>query len=163
MSDTRICGRLGAMVVFFTSISYVSYTGYYPPMEVLIACGFGSSIRKSIHYMYDNRACAYVDTRSFLLNGPTKGKAHTAPSECRIDQHSSASPPQRPSDGMFGGRRRRGMWLVLRGVSYRATRPGGWPWMVWIRMKRLVLHQTPPPGQAYELVTSKMAIRAGEA
>ena len=52
---------------------------------------------------------------------------------------------------------------MLRGVSYRATRPGGAPWLVWIRVKRLALHQTPPPGQAYELSLSKMAIRAGEA
>ena len=56
---------------------------------------------------------------------------------------------------MFGERRHLEV-VGVREVSYRATRPG-------IRMKRLALHQTPPPGQAYELVISKMAIRAGEA
>lgn len=72
MSDTRICGRLGAIVVLFTSISWVLYIGYYPPMEVLFAYKYRSSTRIEVNllYMYDNRACAYVDTSSFLFNPP---------------------------------------------------------------------------------------------
>lgn len=47
-------------------------------MEVLLAYKCRSSIRKkSIHYMYDNRTGAYVDTRSFLFNAPLKEGTHS--------------------------------------------------------------------------------------
>ena len=53
---------------------------------------------------------------------------------------------------MFGGGRRHLDVVGARGsvLSCDKTRGRalGWYGMVWIRMKRLVLHQTPPPGQA---------------
>ena len=53
MSDTRICGRLGAIVVIIvTLVSWVLYTGYYPPMEVLFAYEYGSSIRIEVNSLY---------------------------------------------------------------------------------------------------------------
>ena len=69
-----------------------------------------------------------------------------------IEYYASPKPPR---IDLFGGRRHLDV-VGVGEVSYRATKLG-------IRMKRLALHQTPPPGQAYELVTSKLAIRAGEA
>lgn len=53
MSDTRICGRLGAIVVVIvTLMSWVLYIGYYPPMEVLFAYRYGSSIRIEVNTLY---------------------------------------------------------------------------------------------------------------
>ena len=53
MSDTRICGRLGAIVVVIvTLISWGLYIGYYPPMEVSFAYKFGSSIRIEVNPLY---------------------------------------------------------------------------------------------------------------